>query len=194
MAAIAALELLRRASDFYDRRLGAVADDQWSLPSVCDEWTVKDLADHVLGGNRFAVGMLAGLDTPSAFAAAFVDGFDSDPLTAYRASAEAQLDAFGADGALDVIVHHPAGDIAGRQFLGFRLGDLLLHAWDVARSTGGDESLDDVLVTAVWDTYEPMLSVAQDHGRFGQGPSGTVPPEASLALRLLDLTGRRTSS
>jgi uncharacterized protein (TIGR03086 family) len=185
------LALLRRASDFYGRHLVAVTEEQWSMPSICDDWTVKDLADHVLGGNRFALGMLAGLDPAAAFDAALVDGFDGDPVIAYRASVQAQLEAFEAPGALDVVVHHPAGDLGAREFLGFRLGDLLLHGWDLARSTGGDASLDDVLVPFVWEAYEPMLDVANGRGAFGEGPSGLVPSDAALSLRLLDLTGRR---
>ena len=185
------LALLRRASDFYDRHLAAVTSDQWATPSICDGWSVKDLADHVLGGNRFAVGMLAGLDTPTAFSAALADGFDDDPVISYRASMQAQLAAFEAPGALDVVVHHPAGDIGARQFLGFRLGDLLLHGWDLARSNGGDDTLDEELVPAVWDAYQPVLSAADDRGAFGEGASGTISSDASLSLRLLDLTGRR---
>lgn len=185
------LAVLRRAGDFYESRLAAVTSEQWSMPSICDGWTVKDLADHVVGGNRFAVGMLAGLDTATAFEGALAGGFDDDPVTAYRVSAHGQLDAFGTPGALDVVVHHPAGDIGARQFLGFRLGDLLLHGWDLARSTGGDDTLDAELVAAVWDAYQSGLSAADDRGAFGEGPSGNVSGDASLSLRLLDLTGRR---
>lgn len=185
------LALLRRASDFYDSHLAAVTSDQWPMPSICHGWSVKDLADHVLGGNRFAVGMLAGLDTPTAFAAALAEGFDDDPVTTCRASMQAQLAAFEAPGALDVVVHHPAGDIGARQFLGFRLGDLLLHGWDLARSTGGDDTLDEELVPAVWGAYQSGLSAADDRGAFGDGASGTISSDASLSLRLLDLTGRR---
>ncbi len=183
--------LLRRASDFYERHLVAVTADQWSMPSNCGGWSVKDLADHVLGGNRFAVGMLAGLDAATAFAAALAGGFDADPVSAYRVSVQAQLDAFEAADALDVVVHHPAGDIGGRQLLGFRLGDLLLHGWDLAQSTGADDALDPDLVPAVWDAYQPILTAANDREAFGGGTSGTVSADASLSLRLLDLTGRR---
>ena len=183
--------LLRRASDFYDRHLAAVTSEQWSTPSICDGWSVKDLADHVLGGNRFAVGMLAGLDTPTAFSAALADGFDDDPVISYRASMQAQLAAFEAPGALDVVVHHPAGDIGAREFLGFRLGDLLLHAWDLAQSTGRECTLDEELVPVVWEAYRPILGAANDRGVFGTGASGDVSSEAPLSLRLLDLTGRR---
>jgi uncharacterized protein (TIGR03086 family) len=174
------LELLRRA-----------ADDQWSMPSICDDWTVKDLADHVLGGSRFSVGMLAGLDAATTFSAALAAGFDDDPVDAYRESVRDQLDAFAASGALDVVVRHPAGDIGARQFLGFRVGELSLHGWDLARSTGGVDTLDDQLVPVVWAAYQQVLPAADDHSAFGGGPSGEVAPTASLSLRLLDLTGRR---
>jgi hypothetical protein len=60
---------------------------RWLDPSVCEGWTIKDLADHVLGGNRFAVPLLAGRSAEEAFAAALEGGFDDDPVVSYRASA-----------------------------------------------------------------------------------------------------------
>jgi uncharacterized protein (TIGR03086 family) len=185
------LSALARASADYERRLLAVAAGHWDQPSTCKGWTVKDLADHVLGGNRFAVALLAGQTAEAALGYALELGFDGDPVMSYRASASAQLDAFRAQGALARVVHHPAGVIDGQQFLGFRLGDLMLHGWDLARSTGGDDSLDEELVPAVWDAYQPILGAAAQRGAFGEGPSGTMADEAPLALRLLDLTGRR---
>ena len=185
------IELLRRAGDFYERHLATVTADEWALASNCAGWTVKDLADHVLGGNRFAVGMLAGLDTEAAFTAALALGFHDDPVASCRSSVAAQLEAFEAPGALDAVVHHPAGDIDGRQFLGFRLGDLLLHGWDLARSTGRECILDDEVVPAVWASYQPILGAAKDRGTFGEGASGDVPDDAPQSVRLLDLTGRR---
>jgi uncharacterized protein (TIGR03086 family) len=145
----------------------------------------------VTGGNRFAVGLLAGHIAREASGTALAAGFDDDPLSAYDISAAAQLDAFQAPGSLDMMVHHPDGDIDGRQFLGFRLGDLLLHGWDLARSTGGDEDLDPELVLLVWDACQPSLGSGENHSGFGDGPSGDSPTDAPLAFRLLDLTGRR---
>jgi len=185
------IEALDRATAQYRRRLVAVASEQWAQPSACDEWTVKDLADHVLGGNRFAVPLLAGASAEDAFGQAFAGGFDGDPVVQFDESASAQLEAFRRAGALDAVVHHPVGEIDGRTFLGFRLGDLLLHGWDLARSTGGDDELDEELVPDVWRAYQPIAEAAADRGTFGQGPTGSVPEEAPLAVRLLDLTGRR---
>jgi uncharacterized protein (TIGR03086 family) len=188
---VSPLTLLRRASDFYESWLAAVTEEQWLMPSVCEAWTVKDVADHVLGGNRFALGMLAGLDAASAFQEALAGGFFDNPLVAFQLSARKQLDAFMVPDALGLVVHHPDGDIGALQFLRFRVGDLVLHGWDLARSVGGDDSLPDDLVQAVWDVYHPMLSRSHGGAGFGAGSTGLVSSDAALAVRLLDLTGRR---
>lgn len=185
------LDALARANSGYERRLLAVDCARWGQPSVCEGWSIRDVVDHVLGGNRFAVGLLAGQSADEALAYALELGFDGDPVTLHRESATAQHDAFAATGALERLVHHPAGEIDGQHFLSFRLGDLVLHGWDLARSTGGDDDLDQKLLPAVWDAYQPMLGAADEHGAFRAGPSGSVAADAPLALRLLDLTGRR---
>jgi uncharacterized protein (TIGR03086 family) len=187
------LDALTRATAGYRERLiGAGAGaGQWDQPSVCEGWTVKDLADHVLGGNRFAVPLLGGASPDEAFAHALAANFDGDPVTEFVESARSQLEAFGRPDALDAIVHHPERDITGRTFLYYRVGDLLLHGWDLARSTAGDDRLDDELVPDVWRVYQPLLGASSESGAFGTGPSGDVRDDAPLALRLLDLTGRR---
>jgi uncharacterized protein (TIGR03086 family) len=185
------LDALTRATAGYEQRLAGIGADQWDQPSVCIGWTVKDVADHVLGGNRFAAALAGGASSDDALAQALAASFDGDPLARFGESATSQLDAFRRPGALEAVVHHPEGDISGRTFLYYRVGDLLLHGWDLARSTGGDDQLEEDLVTDVWREYQPLLPAATQNGAFGKGPTGDVPDDAPLALRLLDVTGRR---
>ncbi len=184
-------EALARASDEFDRRLAGVTIEQWSIPTPCADWTVRDLTDHLIGGNRFAAHLLTGASLDEAIAAAFAGGFGDDPVGEFRAAAVAQRQAFAVPGALERVVHHHIGDMPGAQLLGFRLGDLTLHAWDLARATGGDERLDHELLVQVWKEFEPRAAFIAQSGRFGNGPSGEVPDDAPLQERLLDLTGRR---
>ena len=165
---------------------------QWELPSVCDGWTVKDLADHVLGGNRFAVPLLDGESSEAAFSIALAGGFDGGAVGLFDVSMAAQLEAFEMPGALEVEVQHPSGPTSAATFAGLRTGDLLLHGWDLARSCGGEEDLDEELVAEVWRVYEPRISNGTNRpGAFGDGPTETYDENAPLVLRLLDLTGRR---
>jgi uncharacterized protein (TIGR03086 family) len=183
------LDLLNRTAVEYRTRLAAVPTDRWGDPSVCGEWTVKEVADHIVGGNRFAVALLDGASTEEAMAAARTGTFEGDPVERFDETAAAQLAAFEAEGALDRIVHHPAGDMAGAAFIGFRAGDLLLHGWDLARSTGGDESLPGQLAEAIHAVYLPTAERARAFGIFAD--TGTeVTDDAPIGERLLVLTGR----
>ena len=77
----------------------------------------------------------------------------------------------------------------GAAFIGFRAGDLLLHGWDLARSTGGDESLPGQLAEAIHAVYLPTADMARSFGIFAD--TGTeVTDDAPIAQRLLVLTGR----
>ena len=83
------------------------------------------------------------------------------------------------------------GDFPGAMRLTFRVGDLTTNTWDLARATGGDEQLHPELVELVWASLEPIRDSIALSGVFGEGPSGTVPDDAPLQDRLIDLLGRR---
>jgi uncharacterized protein (TIGR03086 family) len=185
------LPFLRQATDLFDDRLATVKPDQWTLPTPCTEWTVRDLVDHVTGGNRWAVALLDGEQPGPALETALRPGFGDDILDEYRAAAEAQYEGFAADGALEKTCHHFVGDIDGAAFSWLRIADLAVHAWDLARATGGDEHMGDELVTAVWAVQSPRAQLIATAGMFGTGASGTLGYEAPLQHRLLDMLGRR---
>ena len=182
---------LTQAGSGFERRLRMVAPEQWSLPSPCEAWNVYDLVSHVVSANRMAVHLLAGASRDEAVAL-FTHGVtDGDLVTAYLQSGRDQLEAFRAPGALEMTVHHPMGDVPGVQLLGFRTGDLLLHTWDLSRAIGVDESLDQEAVVEIWNQLSPLSEVIGQLGIFGPGPSGSLGTDATLQIRLLDLTGRR---
>jgi len=114
-----------------------------------------------------------------------------EPVAELMAATDPQAEALRTPGALERIVHHPAGDVSGAQLLSFRIGDLALHAWDLARAIGADETLDPELVALVWEGMQPLAPVIAQLGIFGAGPSGDLDDDAPLQHRLLDLSGRR---
>jgi uncharacterized protein (TIGR03083 family) len=61
-----ALTALTRATAEFERRLAVVPAGRWHDPTPCEAWTVRDIADHITGGNRFAVLILGGAITPQA--------------------------------------------------------------------------------------------------------------------------------
>ncbi|HUO49276.1 MAG TPA: TIGR03086 family metal-binding protein [Acidimicrobiales bacterium] len=184
------LDVLTAARADFRRRLSAVGPDQWDLPTPCADWDVRDLVAHLVRGNYMAELLLHGTSRDDTLAA-MAEPVPDDLATAFDASADRQQAAFEEPGSLERTCHHPVGDIPGAQLLGFRIGDMALHAWDLARSIGADDSLDVDVVAAMWDAMAPMAPFIGETGFFGAGPSGAVPEDAPLQLRVLDLSGRR---
>ena len=183
-------DVLDRGGAQFARVLGAVTPQDWASPTPCEGWTVRDLVVHVVGGTVMSVALLQGATGEEAFALLQTDVLGDEPVDTFRAAQDELSAAFRATD-LETTVHHMVGDIPAAMLLGFRIGDLTLHSWDLARAIQADETLDPVLVQAVWDAVSPLGAGISQTGVFGDGPSGGVAEDAPLHLRLLDLTGRR---
>ena len=189
-----AFDALDRARSELERRLDAIGAEQWDRPTPCSDWTVRELVAHLTGGAQMAVVLLDGASRDDAVAqvrAWHVPGADGEAVAAFRVAADAQDAALRAPGALERTCHHPAGDVPGAQLLRFRIGDMTVHSWDLARAIGADEGLDAELVEDVYTSMLPMAPFIATVGVFGSGPSGTVADAAPAQQRLLDLSGRR---
>ncbi len=175
----------------FDRRLRLVEPADWDRATPCEAWVVRDLVVHVIYGNRMSVALLHGCTRDEAMAVVADPTLPPDPVAEFAVGADAQAAAFAEPGALERMCSHPAGDLPGAAVLGFRIGDYAMHAWDLARAIGADETLDAGLVETVWSSIEPMLPIIGTTGVFGKGPSGAVPEDAPMQTRVLDATGRR---
>jgi uncharacterized protein (TIGR03086 family) len=184
------LDVLKASRTEFRRRLSVIGPDQWDLSTPCDHWSVREVVEHVVRGNHMAVLLLHGTSREDTLAA-MAEPVPEDLPGAFDDSADRQQAAFDEPGSVERLCHHPVGDIPGSQLLGFRTGDLALHAWDLARAIGADDTLDPDVVTAMWSAMSPMASFIGETGFFGAGPSGTVPDDAPLQQRVLDLSGRR---
>jgi uncharacterized protein (TIGR03086 family) len=120
-----------------------------------------------------------------------IDHLGDDPMGALDRALDRQQAAFEQPDVGARVFHHPAGDMPGSMVLNFRLSDLVVHRWDLARAIGHDETLDPVLAHTVWENISPMIPMMTTSGVFGSGPSGDVAEDASVQARLLDAMGRR---
>lgn len=174
-----------------ERKAALLDFDKLGAPTPCEGWTVRDLLEHVVGGNVMSTKLLIdGITKDEALALRDRDVLGDDPIGALkRSNAEADAAFRAAD--LTVTVDHPALPMPGAQLLVFRTCDLLAHAWDLARAIGVDDTLDAGAVAYVFAQLEPLGPLLAESGQFGSGPSGDLPDDAPLQTRLLDLTGRR---
>ena len=172
-------------------RVAAVSSDQWTAPTPCDHWSVRDLVVHLVEGCHMTVLLLDGASVEEA-RRVFRQPHGDDLLAELDPVLATEAEAFSRPGSLSMTVHHPAaGDIPGQLLLEFRTTDYVLHSWDLARAIGSDEQLHEGLVSSIWDALQPMAPIIPKTGVYGSGPSGTVDSDAPLQQRLLDLSGRR---
>ena len=175
----------------FETRLSLVTADTWDLPTPCDEWTVRDLTAHLIGGATMSRLLLNGASKDEAFEALFSLQIEGDPKVAFAEATDAQAAAFNEPGAADRLCHHPLRDVPGSEFIWMRVRDTLVHAWDLARAINADETLDGELIAVVWPMVEPIAPTLGASGMFGTGTSGSLDATASPQQRLLDALGRR---
>ena len=183
--------LLRASIEGFSSVVHRVGPSQWSLPTACDGWDGTALMGHVVGGCLMSSAAVRGASLDEVLAVFGRDNLGADPTAAYLAAIDDHVAAFAEPGALERVCHHPAGDLPGAVLLNFRIGDFLLHGWDLAHPLGIDYRPDADVVAHVWATTSPMAPMLAQSGMFGEGPSGSVGEDAPLFERLLDLMGRR---
>ena len=193
------VEALKLATSEFERRLAQVASEGWDSPSPCAEWTVRDVCDHLVGGNRFAVLVISGADWRAALTTVQDGDFAGDPRATFGDTGAQQIAAFQVAGALARVVSHPAGPMSGRDFARHRVLDLVVHGWDVARSSGGDERIDPELAEVALQVLSEAgpQQVAEVHSaadrRCGR-PRGVRAAAAPGPRRAPSLIFRRSGS
>jgi uncharacterized protein (TIGR03086 family) len=178
-----------RAVAEFGARVGQIGDHQWQAPTPDEDWTVRDLVNHVVGEDLWAPPLLAGSTI-----AEVGDRFDGDvlgagPRAAWAAASAGAMRAVGQDGAMDCIVHLSFGDVPGREYTLQLFADHLIHAWDLARAIGADERLDGELVASCASWFGAVEDAYRGAGAIAARPP--VADDADAQTVLLACFGRR---
>lgn len=162
------------------------------LPTPCAGWDVRELLRHLLAGYEFYMERMDGL--PEERFAEVLDAYvlPSDFEVAFFQLGDKFEERFGDPAAFDLELVQWGGErIRGSYLLMLRVFDMTIHAWDLARAIGTDDTLDPKLVEMLWDQWSPRADEIPGFGILGDGPSGQVADNTPLQNRLLDLLGRR---
>jgi uncharacterized protein (TIGR03086 family) len=176
-------ERYRAVATEFTRRVDGVPDERWADPSPCAGWTARDVVRHVVDTMRTVPGWAA---LPHL---ELIESVDEDPHAAWAEARDAMRDVLAdparAGTPFEGFVGPTTLERSIDQFVVF---DLVVHAWDLARATGQDETMppDDVrLAAGAVAGFGPAL-----RGEGVCGPEVTVPDDASEQDRLLGLLGR----
>lgn len=158
------------ASKDFEHRLAAVRADQWTWPTPCSEWNVRQLVCHMTRGNLMYIDLVGGGTSEQFLRLRDVDALGGDPLESYRHSVRDCAAAFSQPTALDRILNYPLGSVPGRQSLAVRTMDTVIHTWDLARAIGADEQLDLGLVNWIDDHLAEIFAGLADSHIDGNDP------------------------
>jgi uncharacterized protein (TIGR03086 family) len=168
-------------ADGFADRAAAITPNQWSLPTPCTEWTVRDLVAHVVGTQRGVHATLGGeaaeVDKEGDLVGAFADARAciESALADPEQSAKVISGMFG---------EQPFESLVSRLLC----ADTLIHTWDLARATGQDERLDPIAVERSAEFLTPIDEAIRRPGGFA---AKITPAEgANDQTRLLNFCGR----
>jgi uncharacterized protein (TIGR03086 family) len=117
--------------------LATVTAAQLDDTTPCADWKIRDLINHVIGGQFFFAGSVTG-DAPSGDAPDFASG---DFLAAFDEGSGKCVAAFNGPGVMDAMYDLPFGTLPGSQFVTIATSDTFTHGWDLARATGQNTDL-----------------------------------------------------
>lgn len=184
------LDSYRHAQDGFDVVLAEVRPGGWEAPSACAEWTVRDVAGHVIWGQHRLRTWATGEDyaehagAPGAPRPGVLTG--DDPLATWRAARTASVAAL-TDEALARTTEIPGiGEIPIAGLIPLLITDLLGHTWDIGHALGASVRLEPALVPVAFDWAR--ANVQRRPGFFG--PELTPPDGADEQTRMLAFLGR----
>ena len=183
------VELFEAASDTFDDKLHQVPADGWAAATPCTEWDVRALVNHVVGEHRWVEPLMAGKTIADVGGELDGDLLGDDPTAAWHHATGPSHAAFAEPGAMDATVHLSYGDERAAGYCEQLIFDNLVHAWDLARGTGVDDTLPPDLVEWGIGWATPILPMLTASGAFGEVID--VPADADAQTRLLAMVGRR---
>ncbi|MFE3328642.1 TIGR03086 family metal-binding protein [Streptomyces sp. NPDC059176] len=161
----------------------AVTPDQLTAPTPCADYDVRALVNHLLQVivNFRALAAKQDADfstTPDLTTGDWQGAFEEEAARLAKAWAEP-----GAEDGTSGSLGFPARTVGHMV-----LGDLTVHAWDLARATGQAYDPDPDVVTELDRALTEMAPTARAWGAFGEPVS--LPEDAPAFHRVLATTGR----
>ncbi|WP_205327853.1 TIGR03086 family metal-binding protein [Glycomyces sp. YM15] len=164
--------LLAEAHEALLNAVKGVGEDQWHLPTPCDQWTVTQVLQHAAGDQLAYYAAITGGEGPAENPFAPSGTLTADPVALLVAATEAAATAWGSVAADDaaVPVPVPPNTLDAVTGVGACALDAAVHAWDIAKATGRAQPLSENAASAIlvaakqiveplraWGAYAPAL-------------------------------------
>jgi uncharacterized protein (TIGR03086 family) len=156
----------------------------WAAPAPVEGWTARDVVRHLVEWFPSFLEGGTGIALPAG------PSVDADPAAAWRVQADAVQALLDDPATADRVLTNPhVGDVPLPEAIArFYVNDVFMHAWDLARASGQDDTLDPDRCTRMLAEMEPMDAMLRASGQYG--PRQEAPPGAAPHDRLMAFVGR----
>jgi uncharacterized protein (TIGR03086 family) len=155
------------------------ASSELDSATPCDDWTVRELMNHMLHTQQYFVGTARGENASPPGQTPPTDLVHDNPVADFERARKETMSVYA-----DKDVQEKTGPA-----LGIAFADQLLHGWDLAKATGQDATMPDGLAEAAYQVVHGQFTDEQRKGVFK--PEIQVAADAPAQDRLLAYTGRK---
>lgn len=168
-------------------RVDSIDDDQWSRPTPCPDWDVRELVNHLCYEQLWAPHLVDGQTMEQVGDRYDGDVLGDDPKATMHRATEGSIAAFqSAD--LDAVVHLSFGDVPCAVYLDQMLTDAEVHGWDLAKGLDEPARIDPDTASYLLPGMQAQEELIRASGVFGDPVA--VGDDADDAAKLLGLLGR----
>ncbi|QKW20260.1 TIGR03086 family protein [Kitasatospora sp. NA04385] len=178
------------AADTLGGILADLRPDQYDLATPCPDYTVRDLANHVVSVLRRSTAM-AGGGPFTAVPHFAVDVPDGGWAAAWAEARKGFGAAWDDPAVLGRTIALPWGPVPGAAAAVIWTNELVLHGWDLAQATGQAVDWPAEALAAPLAAMERAVPAEPRGGRVPYGPVVPVPADAPGIDRLAGWYGRR---
>jgi uncharacterized protein (TIGR03086 family) len=183
------VQILQHSLDRNRERLANVKDDQLGDATPCADWSVKDLINHIIGGNfLFALSTSGKTVDTSQPRPDFVG--NGNFLAAYEQASNAQIEGWRTDGVMELTMELPFGTMTGKDAIRIALLEAVVHGRDLAKATGQDYSIPDEVALPMLEGLKKVMPGGKRPPQMPFGDEIAVPDGAPVGDKLVAFLGR----
>lgn len=159
-----------------------------SKPTPCDDWDVRALLNHMIGGCHFYVAMLTG--QPPAPNMGKRDWVGDRPRTSFAVAGRALLETARAPGTLEKPIQWYGTERPGAAAIETIAADLTAHTWDLLQAFGRGRDLDPDLAAAALAVWQAAMPSGAPRAAVAFQAESPISPDAPIQDRLAAFLGR----
>lgn len=181
---MSAAEEHRRIADRFTGLVEGVPPNRWDAPTPVAEWRARDVVGHLVTWFPGFLSRGTGITLPSGPPAS------EDPVQAWRVQRDAVQELLDDPATEGRVYASPMmGDLPLASAIDrFYTADVFMHAWDLARATGQDATLDEAKALQMLEGMKQHEELIRNSDQYG--PEVFVPEDAAPVDRLMGFIGR----